>query len=127
VLVLRYGRRIREEWLVEEKPAVSTGLTGVVSQSELVQYQTGAVISRTLLKKPGGTVTVFAFDAGEGLSEHTAPFDALVSILEGEAEISIAGTPHRLKAGDLLRLPAREPHAVKAATRLKMLLIMIRT
>jgi quercetin dioxygenase-like cupin family protein len=90
-------------------------------------YQVGAVVSRTLVKKPGGTVTAFAFDAGEGLSEHTAAFDALVLVVEGEAEISIVANPHRLKAGDLLRLPANQPHAVKAITRLKMLLIMIKT
>jgi quercetin dioxygenase-like cupin family protein len=107
-------------------PDGSTELTGVVSQSGVVQYQTGAVVSRTLVKKPGGTVTAFAFDAGEGLSEHSAPFDALVLIVEGDAEISIAANPYHLKAGELLRLPAHRPHAVKAITQLKMLLIMIR-
>jgi len=101
-------------------------LTGVVSQSGVVQYQAGAVVSRTLVKKPGGTVTAFAFDAGEGLSEHSAPFDALVLIVEGDAEISIAANPYHLKAGELLRLPANRPHAVKAITKLKMLLIMIK-
>lgn len=101
-------------------------LAGVVSQSEMVQYQTGAVVSRTLLKSPGGTVTAFAFDAGEGLSEHTAPFDALVLMIEGEAEVSISGKPHHLRAGQLLKLPARQPHAVKAITRFKMFLVMIK-
>ena len=104
----------------------ATELEGVIALSALVQYQAGAVVSRTLLKKDAGTVTAFAFDAGEGLSEHTAAFDALVVMIEGESEISIAGTPHRVSAGDLLRLPAGRPHAVKALTRFKMLLVMIR-
>ena len=101
-------------------------LTGVTRLSDVVQYQDGAVISRTLVKKSAGTVTAFAFDAGEGLSEHTAAFDALVLVSEGEVEISISGKPHRLRSGDLLRLPANEPLALKAITRLKMLLIMIK-
>ena len=109
-----------------EDSGVPAEPTGVVSQSDLVQYQPGAVVSRTLVKKAAGTVTAFAFDAGEGLSEHTAPFDALVLIVEGETEISIAADSYRLKAGDLLRLPANRPHAVKAVTRLKMLLVMIK-
>jgi quercetin dioxygenase-like cupin family protein len=104
----------------------SAELAGVASQSDVVQYQTGAVVSRTLLKSPGGTVTAFAFDAGEGLSEHTAPFDALVLMVEGEAEISISASPHRLHAGQLLTLPARQPHAVRAITRFKMFLVMIK-
>jgi quercetin dioxygenase-like cupin family protein len=101
-------------------------LEGVIALPALVEYQAGAVVSRTLVKKETGTVTAFAFDAGEGLSEHTAPYDALVLVVEGESEISIAGTAHRVTAGHLLRLPARQPHAVKALTRFKMLLIMIR-
>jgi quercetin dioxygenase-like cupin family protein len=104
----------------------SVELNGVLSRADVVQYQPRAVVSRTLIKKPSGTVTAFAFDAGEGLSEHTAPFDALVSILEGDAEISIAADSYRLGAGDLLRLPANRPHAVKAIARFKMLLIMIK-
>jgi quercetin dioxygenase-like cupin family protein len=103
-----------------------TDLEGVVALSELLDYQAGAVVSRTLLKKQAGTVTAFAFDVGEGLTEHSAPFDALVVMVEGAAEISIAGTPHRITAGHLLRLPAGRPHAVKSITRFKMLLIMIR-
>ena len=101
-------------------------LQGVVPFAALVDYQPGAVVSRTLVKKEKGTVTAFAFDAGEGLSEHTAPFDALVLGVDGEAVVSIAGTPHRVTAGHLLRLPAGLPHAVKAPTRFKMLLVMIR-
>lgn len=105
---------------------VAPSLEGVVVASALVAYQTGTVVSRTLVNKPAGTVTVFAFDAGEGLSEHTAPFDALVMDLEGEADVSIAGTPHRLGAGQLLKLPAGQRHAVKAVTPFKMLLVMIK-
>lgn len=104
----------------------SSELEGVVEASELVAFQSGAVVSRTVLKKPAGTVTAFSFDTGEGLSEHTAPFDALVLGLEGEAEITIAGQAHTLGAGHLLKLPAGRPHAVKATTPFKMLLIMIR-
>jgi quercetin dioxygenase-like cupin family protein len=107
-------------------PNPGTELAGVVAQSALVEYQPGAVVSRTLVKKSAGTVTAFAFDAGEGLSEHTAPFDALVLMVEGESEISIAGSPHRLTAGHLLRLPAGQPHAVKAVTPFKMILVMLR-
>jgi quercetin dioxygenase-like cupin family protein len=105
----------------------SAELAGVASQSDVVQYQAGAVVSRTLVKGPGGSVTAFAFDAGEGLSEHTAPFDALVWMIEGEAEITISGSPHHLQTGQLLKLPARQPHAVKAIARFKMLLVMIKT
>src|SRR5262245_58644802 len=101
-------------------------LRGVMPQIDLVEYQAGAVVSRTLIKKPAGTVTAFAFDAGEGLSEHTAPYDALVLGVDGEAEVSIAGARHHVSVGQLLRLPAGQPHAVKAITRFKMLLVMIR-
>src|SRR5689334_3885122 len=111
---------------VSKDPAQPPGLEGVVSASDLVVFQPGTVVSRTLVRKPAGTVTVFAFGASEGLSEHTAPFDALALSLEGEADISISGTPHRLHAGQLLRLPAGEPHAVKAITPFKMLLVMIK-
>jgi quercetin dioxygenase-like cupin family protein len=93
---------------------------------DLIEVQPGGVVSRTIIKKKTGTVTVFAFDAGEGLSEHTTPFDALVMSMEGDADITISGEPHHLKAGDILQLPAGEPHAVKAVTPFKMLLIMIR-
>ena len=101
-------------------------LEGVLALSDLVQYQPGAVVSRTLVKKPAGTVTAFAFDAGEGLSEHTAPYDALVLMIEGESEITISGAPHRVAAGQLLRLPAGQPHGLRGITRFKMLLVMIR-
>ena len=93
---------------------------------DLLQYQDGSIVSRVLLKNKGGTVTLFAFDVGEGLSEHTAPFDALVVVTDGEADVEIAGESFRVKQGETIILPANRPHAVKAATRFKMLLIMIR-
>jgi quercetin dioxygenase-like cupin family protein len=95
--------------------------------ADLVEYGAGSVVSRAVIKKETGTVTLFAFDAGEGLSEHTAPFEALVCDLEGETEITISGRAHRLKAGDVILLPAGQPHAVKAITRFKMMLVMIRS
>ena len=106
-----------------DEPTVNVEVLRLV---DLVQYQSGTVVSRTLVKKPTGTVTVFAFDAREGLSEHTAPFDALVFVLEGEAEIAIAGTLYRVHAGEILQLPAHRPHAVRAVERFKMVLTMIR-
>jgi len=101
-------------------------LEGVSSWTELVQYQAGAVVSRTIMKKPSGTVTAFAFDEGEGLSEHTAAFDALVIMTEGTSEITVGGVAHHLAAGHILRLPAGRPHALKALARFKMLLVMLR-
>lgn len=94
---------------------------------DMVGYQDGAVVSRTVLKQPAGNVTLFAFDAGQELSEHTAPYDALVQVLDGEAEITIAGRPHRLRAGDMIVMPANKPHALRAPARFKMLLTMIRS
>jgi quercetin dioxygenase-like cupin family protein len=98
-----------------------------VSPLGLVGYQEGAVVSRTLLKRAGGTITLFAFDEGQALSEHTAPFDAIAHVLEGEAEITIAGTPLTVTAGRMVLMPANQPHAVNARTRFKMLLTMIRS
>ena len=105
-----------------EMPASSS-----VLPLELVGYQEGAVVSRTLLKRAGGTITLFAFDEGQALSEHTAPFDAVAHVLEGEAEITIAGTPLTVTAGRMVLMPANQPHAVNARTRFKMLLTMIRS
>ena len=99
---------------------------GVVSLADLVQHQSGAVISRTIIKKSTGTVTAFAFDAGEGLSEHTAAFDALIIGVEGEATITIAGDPFQVSAGQVLRLPAGKLHSLTAMSPFKMLLVMIR-
>jgi quercetin dioxygenase-like cupin family protein len=94
--------------------------------AELIDYQEGSVVSRQLVKGGGGNVTLFAFDEGEGLTEHTSPFDALVYVLDGEAEVAISGQPSRLHAGDMMVMPANEPHALKAPSRFKMLLIMIK-
>jgi len=93
---------------------------------ELVAYQPGAVVSREIVKKKTGTVTVFAFDKAQGLSEHTAPFDALVQVLDGVAEITIGGVPHRLGKDEMILMPANVPHSVKAVERFKMMLVMIR-
>jgi quercetin dioxygenase-like cupin family protein len=93
---------------------------------DLIDYQEGSVVSRTLIDKKAGTVTLFAFDEGQGLSEHTAPYDALVFILDGEVNVVISGKSIRLKKGEMTIMPANEPHALKAVTRFKMLLTMIR-
>src|SRR6476469_9731138 len=90
----------------------------------LAGYQEGAIVSRTLLKRAGGTITLFTFDEGQSLSEHTAPFDAVAQVLEGEADITIAGTPLKVATGELVLMPANQPHAVQARTRFKMLLTM---
>ena len=98
----------------------------ILHMAELVEYNDGAVVSRQITKADNGNVTLFAFDKDQELSEHTAPFDALVHVLDGETEITISGKPFRLKTGDAIIMPADEPHAVKALTRFKMLLTMIR-
>jgi len=98
----------------------------VVELAGMVAYQEGAVVSRTLIKREAGTVTLFAFDADQALSDHTAPFDALVHVLEGAAEVSIGGTAHHLTQGQAVLMPAHVPHAVRAHQRFKMLLVMIR-
>jgi quercetin dioxygenase-like cupin family protein len=94
---------------------------------EMIDYQVDAVVSKTLIARPSGTVTLFAFDQGQGLSEHTAPFDALVSIIDGEAEIIITGQPHILQTGEMIIMPAGEPHALNALKQFKMLLTMIKS
>lgn len=94
---------------------------------DMVGYQEGAVVSKTLIDKKTGTVTLFAFARGQGLSEHTAPFDALVQVLDGEVEITISGRPFHLKAGEIIVMPANEPHALKAVNQFKMMLTMIRS
>ena len=99
----------------------------VVDMAGLVDYQPGSVVSRTVIDKPSGTLTLFSFDKGQGLSEHTAPFDALVYLLDGEAEITISGRPLRVKQGEMVIMPANEPHALKATRRFKMLLAMIKS
>ncbi|MGD9140066.1 MAG: cupin domain-containing protein [bacterium] len=101
-------------------------LSEVLSMAELVDYQEGSVVSRTVIDKKTGTITVFAFAGGQGLSEHTAPFDAMVYVLDGEAEIMISGKPFNLSQGDMIIMPASEPHALRAVTPFKMVLTMIR-
>ena len=114
-----------------EKELKKDGPEGLVSAVnrlvDLVDYQNGSVVSRTIIDKKVGTVTLFSFDEGQGLSEHTAPFDALVYILDGEVEISISGKPFLVKEGDVTIMPANQPHALKAVRRFKMLLVMIRS
>lgn len=95
--------------------------------SGLVEYQRSSIVSRQLINKKTGTVTLFAFDEGESLSEHTAPYDALVSILDGTAEITISGKQHRVQKGEVILMPGNQPHAVKADEKFKMLLTMIRS
>ena len=92
----------------------------------LVDYQPGSIVSKEIIKKEKGTVTLFAFDQGQGLSEHTAPFDALVYIFDGKAEITIADKQNSLKAGETIIMPANKPHSLKAIERFKMLLVMIK-
>lgn len=91
-----------------------------------VDYQKDAIVSQTLLKKDGGTVTLFAFDKGQALSEHTAPFEALIQVLEGHAVVTISAEDHNLAAGEMIRLPANIPHALRAEEKFKMLLVMIK-
>ncbi len=108
-----------------------TGMGKLAAQAirliDLADYQVGSVVSRTIIDKQAGTVTFFAFDEGQGLSEHTAPFDALVYLLDGEAEIVISGKPLRLKQGEMVIMPANQPHALRAVQKFKMILTMIRS
>ena len=97
----------------------------VLEPKDLIAYQDGSVVSRMLVYKPQGTITIFAFDAGEGLSEHTAPYDAIATIIDGEAKISIAGKEFPMSAGQMIIMPANIPHAVMAVQRFKMMLTMI--
>jgi quercetin dioxygenase-like cupin family protein len=94
---------------------------------DMVDYQTGSVVSRTVIDKTVGTVTLFAFATGQGLSEHTAPFDALVHILDGEAEVKISGNANTVQAGEILIMPANQPHSLRAHERFKMMLVMIKS
>lgn len=110
---------------MEAKPESVLGRA--INLADFVNYQEGSVVSRELFRKDTGTLTLFAFDAGQGLSEHTAPFDATVYILDGEAEVNIAGAAHTVKTGELIIMPANRPHSLQAGKRFKMLLIMIRS
>ncbi len=112
----------------EKKPSATDKLAAqALRVADLIGYQDGSVVSRTLVGKPSGTVTLFAFDAGQGLSEHTAPYDALVYMVDGEADITIAGKAVRARSGDLVIMPANQPHALDAVTKFKMMLTMIRS
>jgi quercetin dioxygenase-like cupin family protein len=107
--------------------SAETDLRGkTIALAQAIDYANGAIVSKTLLNKPTGTLTLFSFDAGQGLSEHTSPYDATVQILEGEGELTIGGKPLTAKAGELVIMPANVPHDVQAKTPFKMLLIMIR-
>jgi len=106
----------------------SEGLMGqVVEMANLLEYQAGSIVSRTVIDKPTGTLTLFAFDKGQGLSEHTAPFDAMVYVLDGVAEVIIAGKPHTVKQGEMIIMPTNQPHALKAPQPFKMMLVMIKS
>jgi quercetin dioxygenase-like cupin family protein len=110
------------------KKTKSNSLIAEVSiLDDLIDYQEGSVVSRTLVDKESGTVTLFAFDENQALSEHTAPYDALVEILDGEVKITISGKPVDLKKGEITIMPANRPHALTAKTRFKMLLTMIKS
>ena len=99
-----------------------------IEMESLIEYQEGSVVSMEVIKKELGTVTVFAFDKGQGLSEHSAPFDAMVQIIDGEAEITISGVKHTVKAGEIIIMPANEPHALQAENSpYKMILTMIKS
>jgi quercetin dioxygenase-like cupin family protein len=111
----------------QEEKMPSAPKSEVLKVASLVSYQEGSVVSRQITKENAGNVTLFAFDVGQELSEHSAPFDALAHVLEGEAEIRISGRAYALSPGDAIVMPANEPHAIKAAQRFKMLLTMIRS
>jgi len=105
----------------------NTNIPDVLKLSETLHYQKDSVVSQTMVDKKNGTVTLFAFDEGQKLSEHTAPFDAMVYVIDGEVEITISGKPYHLKKGEMVIMPANESHAVKAIKKFKMLLIMIKS
>ncbi len=110
-----------------ERKGIDQETSEVNSLTKMIQYQEKAIVSKSLIDRKSGTVTLFAFDKGQGLSEHTAPYDALVQIVDGEAEVTLSGKSHHLKTGEIIVMPAREPHALKALARFKMLLTMLKT
>jgi quercetin dioxygenase-like cupin family protein len=111
---------------MQNDPSLETYAGKILDLKTLIDYHKGSIVSREILKKEKGTVTIFSFDQGQGLSEHTAPFDAMVQILEGEAVITISGEPHAVEAGQTIIMPANKPHAVSAEKPFKMILAMIR-
>jgi quercetin dioxygenase-like cupin family protein len=108
-------------------PETDSLIAQPLNLASLIKHQKGSVVSRTIIDKNAGTITLFAFDENQGLSEHTAPYDAFVYIIDGEANIMISGKTFRLKKGELTIMPANEPHAISAVTKFKMLLAMIRS
>jgi len=111
----------------EQQSSTNPLIAQATKLTDLVDYQEDSVVSRTIIDKKTGTLTLFAFDEGQGLSEHTAPFDALVYLLDGEVEITISGKTFHLKEGEMIIMPASEPHALKAISKFKILLVMIRS
>jgi len=131
VLISTQGRclslYIRIEAAKEMEMDAEKSLVGrVLKLGELLSYQEGSIVSRTIIDRKTGTVTLFAFDEGQGLSEHTAPYDALVHVVDGEAEITISGRRFRVRQGEIVIMPANEPHSVSASKKLMMILVMIR-
>jgi quercetin dioxygenase-like cupin family protein len=127
-LIKLFSKPVNSYIIVKRDVKMSEELKSVViNVEELLDYQEGAVVSREIIRKETGTVTIFAFDKGEGLSEHTAPFDAMVQIIDGKAEITISGEKNTLQRGDMIIMPANEPHALHALERYKMILTMIRS
>ncbi len=117
---------------IEKMKQNKRGMTGEelpqpLKLADLIEYQKGSVVSRTVIDKKAGTVTLFAFDKGEGLSEHTAPYEALTYVVDGKVEVKIAAKSFILEAGDIIMLPANKPHALRGIQRFKMLLVMIRS
>lgn len=113
--------------MAENKPTVNIEGAVALNLAELTHYQQGSIVSRTLLQDEAGTLTVFSFDAGQALSEHTVPFNAFINVLEGEAEITIGGKPTIVSTGEIVLMPGGVPHKVRAAKRFKMLLTMFKT
>ena len=112
---------------MDKKEAAKQLVAKASNLEGLIDYQEGSVVSRTIIDKKTGTITLFAFDENQGLSEHTAPYDAMVYVLDGEVDVTISGKPVRLKQGEMTIMPANEPHALTAKTKFKMLLIMIKS
>jgi quercetin dioxygenase-like cupin family protein len=112
---------------MDKKEAAKQLVAKASNLEGLIDYQEGSVVSRTIIDKKTGTITLFAFDENQGLSEHTAPYDAVVYVVDGEVDVTISGKPVRLKQGEMTIMPANEPHALTAKTKFKMLLIMIKS
>ena len=113
--------------MIDKEPVVNSLIGKALNVAGLVDYQEGAVVSKTVFKKEIGNVTLFAFDKGQGLSEHTAPFEALVFVVDGETDVTIANTIHKVKNKEMIIMPANKPHALHAAERFKMMLVMIKS